>query len=214
MKLVPPSFDILYPLYPDASDWHAMLTRIEVAGRTCYKSEDRITPASAATFVEMLLKRGHHAMIEHGGDISVRFFVDRGVSHELVRHRIAAFAQESTRFCNYSKAKFGSEITFIDARPHLHRDMHACWLGSLEDAETRYLHLVQHGVKPEIARSVLPNALKTEIVVTANVREWRHIFSLRTADAAHPQMREVMRPLLAEFRRRVPVLFDDVGTVE
>lgn len=210
MKLIPPSFEILYP---DIAGWRFMPQRIELAARTCYKSEDRAAPGSAEKLVRKLVESGHHAMLEHGGDISVKFVVDRGVSHEIVRHRLCAFAQESTRYCNYSKDKFGNEVTFIDATLHLPEIVHPQWLTALGEAEQTYLRLLNNGVTPQMARSVLPNALKTEIVVTANPREWRHIFELRTAEAAHPQMREVMRPLLAEFRRRVPVLFDDVGVV-
>lgn len=191
--------------------FQGMLERIEKVGRTCYKSEDKITPESAPTFVEMIIKRGHEAMIEHGGLISVRFIVDRGVSHELVRHRIASFAQESTRYCNYGKGKFGEELTFIkpcfwkeDTNEYFH------WECAMKKAENTYMSLIQMGAQPQEARSVLPNSLKTEIVVSANPREWRAFFKLRVADAAHPQMREVTRPLLDKFKELVPVLFDDI----
>lgn len=211
MKLVSASFEILEP--DDLGSWNTMLVRIERAARTCYKSEERISVFSAEPLVKKLIGSGHHAMLEHGGDISVRFVVDRGVSHELVRHRLASFAQESTRYCNYSRGKFGGECTFIDARPHLSESEWAEWESALATAESYYLSMLEAGVKPQMARSVLPNATKTEVVVTANPREWRHIFELRTSERAHPQMREVMCPLLAEFRRRVTVLFDDVGVV-
>lgn len=206
MRLIPASWT--WEPEPDGDE---ILRRIERAGRTCYKSEDRITDTSAREFVAMLVKRGHFAMLEHGGYVGVRIICDRGVTHEIVRHRIASYAQESTRFCNYSKAKFGSEVTFVDARPHLPEEAHTQWLGALADAEQQYLALLGRGVKPEIARSVLPNATKTEIVVTMNPVAWRHFFELRTAGAAHPQMREITRPMLAAFRTRIPVLFDDVG---
>lgn len=208
MKIVTASYEIL-AIMPENP-----LEHIERAGRTAYKSEDKIGPGTAEPFVKMILKRGHESVIEHAS-MSVRFVCDRGVSHELVRHRLCAFTQESTRYCNYSKGKFGSEVTFVEP-PFWDRDnshSYAAWHYSCEEAECRYMDLMDEGAKPEQARSVLPNSLKTEIVVTANLREWRHIFRLRTDDKAHPQMREVMRPLLVECRQRVPVLFDDVGCV-
>ena len=223
MKLIAPSFEIFYPEEPE---WPAMLTRIERIARKCYKSEGSIGPGSAEKLVRKLLARRHEAMIEHAHNISVLFTVDRGVTHEEVRHRMASFAQESTRYCNYAQDRFGSEVTFIDTRPMIEAQLRTdnkadnivraleVWLDLTAHAERAYLELIELGVKPELARSILTNALKSEIVITTNVREWRWIFHLRTAKEAHPQMREVMRPLLAEFRRRVPILFDDVGTTD
>jgi thymidylate synthase (FAD) len=188
------------------------MQRIEAIARTCYKSEDRITDGSADTFVRTLRGRGHMAMLDHV-TASVRFVVDRGATHEMVRHRIGvAFAQESTRYCNYSKAKFGSEIAVI--RPCFWSE--ACrkfsiWHDAMGYAERAYFQLIAEGASPQEARSVLPNSLKTEIVVTADFTEWRHIFQQRTSAAAHPQMREVMVPLLAEFQKRWPAAFDDLG---
>lgn len=189
------------------------LQHIEKIGRVCYKSEDKISPdgSSAKEFVKMLIGRGHEAMIEHSS-LSVKFIVDRGVSHELVRHRIASFAQESTRYCNYSKDKFEKEITFIsplffdrDTVPYL------LWEKAMKSAEELYFSLLDFGVSPQEARSVLPNSTKTEIIITANYREWRNFFKLRTAAAAHPQMREVTRPLLEELKSKIPVIFDDIN---
>ncbi|MFA5054230.1 MAG: FAD-dependent thymidylate synthase [Parcubacteria group bacterium] len=207
MKIINASFEILqFPEKP--------LEAIEQAARTCYKSEDKIEPGSAERLVRYLLERGHEAMIELGGMAVVKFIVDRGVTHELVRHRLCSFAQESTRYCNYSKGKFGEEITVINPRFGEARRGHArvsdLWIRAMHDAEAKYLQLVRRGVPAEIARGVLPQSLKAEIVVGANLREWRHIFKLRTSGRAHPQMREVMVPLLAEFKQRVPVVFDDI----
>lgn len=188
------------------------LAHIERAGRTCYKSEPKDYSLDATCrFVRMLIERGHHSVLEHAS-MTARFVVDRGVSHELVRHRLCAFSQESTRFCNYSKDKFGNEVTFI-ALCFWHEESHeySCWDYVMREAEHRYLELLDLGAKPEEARSVLPNSLKTEIVVTANFREWRYIFALRTSEKAHPQMREVMIPLLADARKRILIVFDDVG---
>lgn len=206
MKVIKPSHEILAIMPEDP------LAHIERAGRTCYKSEDKIAPGTAETFVRMILKRGHESVIEHAS-MTVRFVCDRGVSHELVRHRLCAFSQESTRYCNYTRGKFGGEVTFIEPPFWDGGDPYFEWESQCSASEEAYQALVDVGARPEEARSVLPNSLKTEIVVTANLREWRHIFRLRTSDRAHPQMREVMRPLLAECRRRIPVLFDDVGEV-
>ena len=188
-----------------------MIIDIERYGRTCYKSDDReFNEETAKKFVAMLIERGHHSVLEHGS-ATVRFVCDRGVSHEIVRHRIASYSQESTRYCNYAKDKFGNEITVIDPRPHMDSDQFLVWKAAIMQAEQAYFRLVEFGAKPQMARSVLPNSLKTEIVMSANPREWRHFFTMRAAAPAHPQMRELACPLLKEFRERVPVLFDDVG---
>ncbi|RQW76774.1 MAG: FAD-dependent thymidylate synthase [Methanothrix sp.] len=192
-------------------DGEKILKNIERAGRTCYKSEDLITIDSAKTFVAMILKRGHLSVIEHES-ISVKFVIDRGVSHEIVRHRLSSFSQESTRYCNYAKDKFGQSITVINIANHLtNKASFDVWLQAMEDAQEAYLTLIDLGNPPQIARSVLPNSLKTEIVVTCNLREWRLIFQQRTAAGAHVQMREVMDPLLVEFRKRIPVIFDNIS---
>lgn len=184
---------------------------IELAGRTCYKSEDKITEKSADEFIERIKNFKHESVLEHGS-ITVRFIVDRGISHELVRHRLASFSQESTRYCNYGKDKFGNEITVIDPRPHISDAEFQIWKASCENAQDYYFTLLKgHGTSPQMARSVLPNSLKTEVVMTANPREWRHVFKVRAHRDAHPQMVEVMKPLLAEFQQRWPALFGDVN---
>lgn len=205
MKIIAPSHEILF-----MPDGETVLKNIELAGRTCYKSHDKITPDSAAAFVKRILKSGHHSVIEHMA-ITVRFICDRGIMAELTRHRLASFSVESTRYANYAKDKFGNEITVIqppfweEGSPAYER-----WKAAMERAEADYLALIRMGATAQEARSVLPNSLKTEIVTTANLREWRHIFSLRCDKAAHPQMREIMRPLLAEFHQRIPVVFADL----
>jgi len=221
MKIIKPSYTI-----EKLDDGDEILAFIERCGRTCYKSEDAITPDTAKGFVKMLLKRGHHSVIEHV-HMTVRFICDRGVTHELVRHRLVAYSQESTRYCNYSKGQFDGGITVI--KPCFWGNVHkpgtregwvdpntpyGMWMHTCQIAERSYLELMDEGASPQEARSVLPNSLKTEIVATANLREWRHIFTLRTAKAAHPQMREVMVPLLKEVQGRVPVLFDDIEPYE
>jgi thymidylate synthase (FAD) len=205
MKIIKPSAEILSFI-----NGEEILKQIEIAGRTCYKSEDKITPESSKRFVADLIKRGHEAMIEHY-NITAKFICDRGVTHEIVRHRIASYAQESTRYCNYSKEKFGNEITVI--KPCFWNpgdNQYSIWKQSCEYTESRYFELLKVGATPQEARSVLPNSLKTEIVVTMNLREWRHFFRLRTAKAAHPQMREVAIMLFNDLKKEIPVIFDDI----
>ena len=205
MKIIRPSFEIL-----DEIDGDDILKRIEIAGRTCYKSESNITSDSAKKFVASVIKNGHESVIEHE-KITVRIICDRGITHEIVRHRLASYSQESTRYCNYSKDKFGNELTFI--RPPFFEkgsEIYQIWLSAMQESELNYLDMIESGVKPEEARTVLPNSLKTEIIVTMNLREWRHFFKVRTADAAHPQMREIARPMLESFKNLIPVVFDDI----
>lgn len=205
MKVIKPSVEIFQPLPYDY-----FLDLIEFAGRTCYQSEDKIEDGSAEKFVRGLIRRGHESVLEHG-NITVKFICDRGVSHEIVRHRIAAYSQESTRYCNYSNGKFGNEITVIDPCfwPHCDVKYHE-WYSEMEEAEMSYLQLISSGATPQEARSVLPNSLKTALVMTANIREWRHFLKLRTSPAAHPQIREVAIMLLNQFKEKYPVFFEDI----
>lgn len=221
MNKIKASYEILTPI---SEGGIKELQHIEKIGRVCYKSEDYITEdgESARKFVAMLIRNGHEAMIEHSF-LSVKFTVDRGVSHELVRHRIASFAQESTRYCNYAKDKFGAECAFIDLEPGIILDnkmkkmsgeeialVMAEWTSAMEDAERHYMRLLELGATPQIARAVLPNSTKTEITVSANYREWRNFFKLRVPADVHPQMREVTIPLLRELKGMIPVIFDDI----
>ncbi len=221
MNKIKASYEILTPI---SEGGIKELQHIEKIGRVCYKSEDYITEdgESARKFVAMLIRNGHEAMIEHSF-LSVKFTVDRGVSHELVRHRIASFAQESTRYCNYAKDKFGAECAFIDVEPGIMLDnkmkkmsgeeialVMAEWTSAMEDAERHYMRLLELGATPQIARAVLPNSTKTEITVSANYREWRNFFKLRVPADVHPQMREVTIPLLRELKGMIPVIFDDI----
>jgi thymidylate synthase (FAD) len=205
MKIIKPSYEIITPISREQ-----ILKAIEVVGRVCYQSEDKIAENSASKFVAMLINRGHEAMIEHIS-LTIKFICDRGVSHEIVRHRIASFAQESTRYCNYSNDKFGNEITVI--KPCFYEEKtsnYTAWREACERSEISYFWLLNHGSTPQEARSVLPNSLKTEIVVTMNLREWRHFFKLRTAKVAHPQMQEITRPLLNELKEKLPEIFNDI----
>ena len=198
MKIINASYHIETPI-----DGRQILKRIEKAGRTCYKSEDRITAESAEKFVRMLIERGHESVLEHES-ITVRFVCDRGVSHEIVRHRLASYSQESQRYVRYN-----GDIEFINPRMP-NAKAYEAWQELCERAEETYRELLSYGVQPQQARSVLPNSTKTEIVMTANLREWRHFLKLRTAKAAHPQMRELTVPLLKELQERIPVVFDDI----
>lgn len=205
MKIINASYEILTPITGEE------LKAIERAGRTCYKSEKNITEDSAKEFVKKLIKNDHEAMLEHSS-LCVKFICDRGVSHELVRHRLASFAQESTRYCNYGK---DGELTFI--KPcffdDLRGDDYELWRTAISVAEDVYLTMIRNGCTPQEARSVLPNSIKTEVIMTANYREWRHFFNLRAARAtgpAHPQMEELTVPLLNEIATKIPVVFDDI----
>lgn len=205
MNVIEPGFII-----EDVIDGCELLKKIERAGRVCYKSEAKITDDSARKFVQNIIKSGHESVIEHE-KITVRIICDRGVSHEIVRHRIASYSQESTRYCNYNADKFGNELTFI--KPYFWSEdieKYSIWEETMKCIEKSYMELIGLGAKPQEARSVLPNSLKTEIVVTMNLREWRHFFKLRAAKAAHPQMRQIAVPLLKAFQDAIPVLFDDL----
>jgi thymidylate synthase (FAD) len=202
-------------------DGDSVLSLIERAGRTCYKSENKMTPDSAKTFVKRILSSGHHSVIEHPS-VTVRIITDRGVTHEIVRHRLASYSQESTRYCNYKGG-----VTFIlpawteippgeyayDSWGQLSQTEFV-WFWSMLDCEKSYKNLLEKGWHPQQARSVLPNSLKTEIVMTANAREWRHFFTLRCNKAAHPQMRDLALDMLKGFKAEIPVLFDDLGADE
>lgn len=205
MKIIKP-----YYIIEDDINGDDILKRIERAGRTCYKSEDKITSDSAKKFVAKIMKSGHTSVIEHE-KVSVRIVCDRGVTHEIVRHRIGSYSQESTRYCNYSKDKHDNQLTFINpcfweiGTPQYDR-----WVDACAFAERIYLEMIDAGASPQEARSVLPNSLKTEIVCTLNMRSWINFFQQRTSSAAHPQMREIAIPLFEDFKENIPVIFDDI----
>lgn len=209
MNLIKP-YSVIEDYYMDAQ-------ALEGIGRVCYKSEEKITPGSAEKFIKARLGQ-HESVIEHSA-LTVRFICDRGVTHELVRHRLCAFSQESTRYCNYK----GGVIFIIPPWMHMNikegiynsvlldiPDVDNIWMSSMKKCEDAYIDLLTLGYSPQQARSVLPNSTKTEIVMTANFREWRHIFKLRCDKAAHPQMQELMRPLLAKCKQVIPIIFDDI----
>ena len=211
MNIIEPGFEVL-----DDLDGRRMLRKIEAAGRICYKSEENITDGSAEIFVRSILKNGHESVIEHE-KISVRVVCDRGVSHEIVRHRIASYSQESTRYCNYTGDKFGNEITVIDLASGFAYNLddendakkYEVWKQAMENAEQSYFKMLELGATPQEARSVLPNSLKTEIVITMNLRSWRNFFRLRCDHHAHPQMREIANIALQVFQEKLPIFFED-----
>ena len=202
MKIIQPSVVI------ENQNWSELLRKIETKGRICYKSEDRITDDSAEKFIESIAKRGHMSVLEHSS-ISVKFIVDRGVSHEIVRLRLASYSQESTRYCNYGH---DDEITVIEPFFFLMGNAkRENWFACCDIAEEAYLSLLKLGATPQEARSVLPNSLKTELWMTANIREWLHFFNLRAAKPAHPQMRQVAIPLLLKLQQLLPPIFSGIG---
>lgn len=208
MKVIQSSYEIL----TDLSDPIKILKDIERAGRVCYKSENNITDDSCITFCKNILNRGHEAVIEHS-QLSVRFICDRAIANEIVRHRIASYCQASTRYVNYSKDKFGNEITVIEPED-LENDTinRSIWYNSCKSAEDAYMVLLSNGIKPELARNVLPLSTATELIMTANIREWRNVLRLRSSHnmRAHPQMRSICDRLLSELKSKIPVLFDDI----
>jgi len=232
MNLIKPSYEIITPI-DDPEEVKCLMRTIERVARTCYKSEDKIAEDSAEKMINNLIKRKHEAMIEFY-DIIVKFTCDRGISHEIVRHRLASYAQESTRYCNYSKDKYDHGITFIDinnifklqigkefshpisgnTKEIAEEDIlywYNEWYKAMEDSERHYHNLTNAYCPAQLARSVLPNSVKTEINCKYNLREWRHFFRMRCDAPAHPQMREITIPLLADFKSKIPIIFDDLS---
>lgn len=212
MKIIQPSVEIV-----SINDYSTIIKKIERIGRVCYKSEEQITDVSAERFIAGLLRRGHESVIEHEV-VSVRVICDRGVTHEIVRHRLGSYSQESTRYCNYSNDKFDNRITVIDLASGFQYDMrnehdaakYEVWKEAMDAAEQSYFKLLKLGADPQEARSVLPNSLKTEIVMTMNLREWRHFCRLRCNNKAHPQMRQVALMIYNLFLEKMPVFFRDI----
>lgn len=225
MRIIEP-----YIVLEDNIDGKEILKKIERIGRVCYKSENNIKEGSAEKFVSNILHRHHESVIEHVS-ISVRVICDRGVSHEIVRHRIASYSQESTRYINYTNDKFGNELTFIKpcwfinslddlnkyAKDKTYKNAEDLlegefdWINAMQSIENNYFILIKDDEwTPEQARSILPNSIKTELVMTMNLREWRHFFKMRCDKAAHPQMREIAYMILDTFKTNIPVIFDDI----
>lgn len=217
MKIVPASYQIMKPDVDDPNVYKDILKEITECGHVAYQSEQLVTDESAERFVRRLIRDGHESVLEHVS-MRVKFTVDRGFSHELVRHRLASFTQSSTRYCNYSQDKFGNEITvicpcFLDNSSGAFNT----WSRAMVDCENAYFMMLNQGCTPQEARTVLPNSLKTEVIMTTNLRELRHVLNLRAAGVTgkpHPQMLEVMVPLLNELRLKLPALFEDIKPLE
>jgi len=205
MKIVKPKVEFMTMV-----DGAEVMRHLGKRGRVCYKSEAKISEGSAEKFIGGIIQRHHEAVLEHYS-FTVKFTCDRGVTHEIVRHRVASYCQESTRYCNYFGDAFGSEITVIEpcyAQPDT--DAYMQWADACRAAEAAYFSLIKAGWSPQEARAVLPNSLKAELVMTANIREWRHFLRLRCGKGAHPQMREAALMLLDKCYDAMPALFSDI----
>lgn len=230
MKLIKPSYNIITKL--DTLSVDNMLLEMERFGRISHLSEPKIEGdpiLNATSFIKKWGIDANHQTILEAVDLTVEFIIDRGVSHELVRHRLTSPMQESTRYCNYSKDKYDNQVTFIipnwlKIKEGTYTDLQTVientqggikgfpyWASLMLQAELAYNSLIEHGWQPQEARSVLPNSLKTKVNIKTNIREWRDILIKRTSTAAHPQMREVMRPLLDELKTKFPIIFDDIN---
>lgn len=214
MKVIKPTVEPLF--FPDRETLYGL---IETAGRTCYQSE-KVEGDTTEKFIQRLMKRKHWSVLEHA-NLSIRIICDRGVTHELVRHRIASYSQESTRYCNYAGDKFGGEVKFIDLATGFNYDLsnprdlakYGIWARAMENAEKYYMEMLKAGATPQEARSVLPNSTKTEIIVTMNVREWRHFLEMRwvgVAGTPHPQMVEVAEKVYNLLNYYYPAIFGDI----
>ena len=209
MRIIEPSVELIGEL-----DAEKIMKHIELAGRVCYKSESKISDKSAEKFIANIIKSGHESVIEHVS-LTFKIVCDRGVTHEIVRHRLASYSQSSTRYCNYASDKFGNELTFI--KPCFWNEddeNYNLWKETLELAEKNYLALIKNGAKPQEARSILPNSLMTEIFMTADLREWRHFLKLRCSKRAHPQMREVALKIYKILNESLPVIFSDIVAID
>lgn len=199
-------------------DGITLLRKVEWCARISHRSEDKQTPDSwRRLLTAVVIEHGDWSVTEHAS-VTVDFLVDRGITHEIVRHRMMSFTQESTRFVNYEKKigiNFISPVEESEVVPHYPIDQrYIIWKDQMERAETGYRDMLTSGAPPQIARSVLPNALASRLIVTANLRSWRHFLLSRTTREAHPQMREVTIPLLAEFQSNIPILFDDITPMD
>lgn len=210
VKIIEPSVEILTPL-----DGEAILKHIESCARNCYKSEDNITAdgQSAKKMVQKLIELNHLAMIEHFS-VTAKITCDIGVYKDLTRHRIASFAIESTRYCNYSKGRFDGEISVIKPCHITDSKMYAIWLDAMSLMEQKYMEMAKMGAKPDQLRMLLPHSTKADVIMTANLREWRHVFSLRCSPFAHPSVQQVMKMLLHKMNVQIPILFDDLAASE
>ena len=211
MKITEASARLMNPFYDEICDdfyLQLQLKHVEKCGRICYLSEPKDPEGSTDKFIWMLIKNGHESPLEHGG-CTFKIVTDRAISQEVVRHRLASYSQESTRYCNYANGKFSREITVIESSGLAENEARE-WLDAMEHLERTYLLMIDSGVKPEKARDVLPLCLKTELMMTANFREWRHFLKLRGSRMAHPGIRKIAKQIYEVFQRAIPVLVEDI----
>lgn len=199
---------------PDLEAGIKLLKKIEWCGRISHRSEEDQKETSYERFIRsVVMNHGDWSIVEHAS-ATCDFYVDRGITHELVRHRLFSFTQESTRFVNYEKKMPPSFVLpeYVRSEHEADENVHlnGIWVDTIEACESGYQRLLQAGAPPQIARSVFPNALASRIIISGNLRNWRHFFIMRTTKEAHPQMREVTIPLLSEFQSKIPVLFEDI----
>ena len=211
MKITEASARLMNPFYDEICDdfyLQLQLMHVEKCGRICYLSEPKDPEGSTDKFIRMLIKNGHESPLEHGG-CTFKIVTDRAISQEVVRHRLASYSQESTRYCNYANGKFSREITVIESSGLAENEARE-WLDAMEHLERTYLLMIDSGVKPEKVRDVLPLCLKTELMMTANFREWRHFLKLRGSRMAHPGIRKIAKQIYEVFQRAIPVLVEDI----
>lgn len=203
MKIIEPLLEV------EKFDGVRIMRNIERACRTCYRSEDKITEDSYKNLLKNCINRGHESVLEHE-KISIRMTCDLGVYKDLTRHRIASFSIESTRYCNYGKDKFDNEMKFIKPCNIEDENNLATWKECMKHIETYYMLMSNNKAKPDELRLLLPHSIAAEVCMTANIREWKHILSLRANNHVHPSIQQLMIPLLLLFKKEMPEIFDIV----
>lgn len=204
MKIVEPWIKV------EKVDGIRIMKKIELACRTCYRSENKITDESYKNLLKNCISRGHESVLEHE-KITVRIYNDIGSYKDLTRHRFASFSVESTRYCSYDKDKYGNEISFINPIYIEDVNVRELWKNTMQEIENNYLKMKQLGASTDMCRNILPHSTAAEYTMTANIREWKHILSLRANNHVHPSIRQVMIPLLIYFKQQMPEIFDDVS---
>ena len=203
MKIVEPWIKV------EKIDGVKIMKRLERACRTCYRTEGTITEYSYKRLLNNCITSGHESVLEHE-KITVRIYNDIGSYKDLTRHRFASFSIESTRYCSYDKDKFGNEITFINPRYIEDEKIYQTWKDAMQNIENSYIKMKQLGATTDMCREILPHSTAGEYTMTANIREWRHILSLRTTKHVHPSIRQVLIPLLKYFQQEMPELFGKI----
>ena len=190
-------------------DGKKIMKRIERACRTCYRSEGKITEDSYKNLINNCLTRGHESVLEHE-KVTVRIYSDVGSYKDLTRHRFASFSVESTRYCSYDKDKYGNEIAFMNPVYIEKKERYEIWKKTMQEIENSYIEMKKLGATTDMCRELLPHSTAGEYTMTANIREWKHILSLRTTKHVHPSIRQVLIPLLKYFKEEMPEIFGDV----